>query len=135
LRRRNPSPNFFVAGAIADEENLALRDSRYAAPSRKMISLAKRCACVSRPASAERVSRYRFALAKRYVTPRAQTRDAGTPLRNRDHFSTGGGIPGIARARFFFVSDRTSHKEIWEMDYDGANQRALTNTRHHFAVA
>ena len=39
----------------------------------------------------------------------------------------GGGINGIAETKIFFVSTRTGHKEIWEMDYDGANQHALTH--------
>ena len=39
----------------------------------------------------------------------------------------GGGIDGIAESKIFFVSDRTGNKEIWEMDYDGANQRQITH--------
>lgn len=42
-------------------------------------------------------------------------------------FRLGGGIPGIAESRIYFVSDRTGHKEIWVMDYDGANQHQLTS--------
>ncbi|HVI07261.1 MAG TPA: Tol-Pal system beta propeller repeat protein TolB [Candidatus Binatia bacterium] len=42
-------------------------------------------------------------------------------------FRLGGGIPGIAESKIFFVSDRTGHKEIWVMDYDGSNQRQLTH--------
>jgi TolB protein len=42
-------------------------------------------------------------------------------------FRLGGGIPGIAESKLFFVSDRTGHKEIWSMDYDGANQKQLTH--------
>jgi TolB protein len=38
----------------------------------------------------------------------------------------GGGIPGIAESKIYFVSDRSGHKEIWVMDYDGSNQRQLT---------
>ena len=34
-------------------------------------------------------------------------------------FRLGGGIPGIAETQIYFVSDRTGHKEIWAMDYDG----------------
>jgi TolB protein len=36
----------------------------------------------------------------------------------------GGGT--LAGSHIYFVSDRTGHKEIWVMDYDGSNQRQLT---------
>jgi len=42
-------------------------------------------------------------------------------------FRLGGGIPGVAESKVYFVSDRTGHKEIWSMDYDGANQRQITH--------
>src|SRR5439155_556554 len=42
-------------------------------------------------------------------------------------FRLGGGIPGIAESKIYFVSSRSGHKEIWAMDYDGANQHALTH--------
>ena len=42
-------------------------------------------------------------------------------------FRLGGGIPGIAESKIYFVSDRSGHKEIWVMDYDGSNQRQLTH--------
>jgi TolB protein len=42
-------------------------------------------------------------------------------------FRLGGGIPGIAESKIFFVSSRSGHKEIWEMDYDGANQHPVTH--------
>jgi TolB protein len=42
-------------------------------------------------------------------------------------FRLGGGIQGIAETKVFFVSSRTGHKEIWAMDYDGANQHQLTH--------
>src|SRR5439155_10650428 len=41
-------------------------------------------------------------------------------------FRLGGGIPGIAESKIYFVSTRTGHKEIWAMDYDGANKHGLT---------
>jgi TolB protein len=42
-------------------------------------------------------------------------------------FRMGGGIPGIAESQIFFVSSRGGHKEIWAMDYDGANQHQITH--------
>jgi len=42
-------------------------------------------------------------------------------------FRLGGGIQGIAESKIYFVSDRSGHKEIWVMDYDGSNQRQLTH--------
>src|ERR1700722_7973005 len=42
-------------------------------------------------------------------------------------FRLGGGIPGIAETQIYFVSDRTGHKEIWAMDYDGSNQHQITH--------
>jgi len=39
----------------------------------------------------------------------------------------GGGIAGICESQIYFVSDRSGHKEIWVMDYDGSNQRQLTH--------
>jgi TolB protein len=36
------------------------------------------------------------------------------------------GAKSLAGTKIFFVSDRTGNKEIWSMDYDGANQRRLT---------
>ena len=38
-----------------------------------------------------------------------------------------GGLPGVASTQIAFVSSRTGSKEIWVMDYDGANQRPLTS--------
>jgi TolB protein len=38
-----------------------------------------------------------------------------------------GGLPGIASTQIAFVSSRTGTKEIWVMDYDGANQHSLTS--------
>jgi TolB protein len=44
-------------------------------------------------------------------------------------YRLGGGIQGIAESQIYFVSDRSGHKEIWGMDYDGANQHQITNLR------
>jgi TolB protein len=37
-----------------------------------------------------------------------------------------GGLPGVAGTQIAFVSSRSGSKEVWVMDYDGANQRQLT---------
>ena len=42
-------------------------------------------------------------------------------------FRLGGGIQGIAETQIYFVSDRSGHKEIWAMDYDGSNQHQVTH--------
>jgi len=38
----------------------------------------------------------------------------------------GSGIAGIAESQIYFVSNRSGNKEIWQMDYDGANQKQIT---------
>lgn len=38
-----------------------------------------------------------------------------------------GGLPGVASTQIAFASARTGTKEIWVMDYDGANQHPLTS--------
>ena len=42
-------------------------------------------------------------------------------------YRLGGGIAGIAESQIYFVSDRSGHKEIWAMDYDGSNQHQVTH--------
>ena len=42
-------------------------------------------------------------------------------------FRLGGGIQGIAESKLYFVSTRGGTKEIWQMDYDGANQKQITH--------
>jgi len=42
-------------------------------------------------------------------------------------FRLGGGVAGICESKIYFVSDRSGHKEIWVMDYDGSNQHQLTH--------
>ncbi|HEX2999783.1 MAG TPA: translocation protein TolB, partial [Armatimonadota bacterium] len=42
-------------------------------------------------------------------------------------FRLGGGINGIAQSKIVYVCGGGGHKEICEMDYDGANQHRLTH--------
>ena len=42
-------------------------------------------------------------------------------------FRLGGGIPGIAESKVVFVRAGGGNKEIWEMDYDGYGQHAITH--------
>jgi TolB protein len=39
----------------------------------------------------------------------------------------GGGTPGIAESTIYYVQFSGGNKEIWAMDYDGANQRQITH--------
>ena len=40
-----------------------------------------------------------------------------------------GGQPGIAQTKIAYVSGRSGNKEIWTMDYDGANQQQVTHLK------
>ncbi len=42
-------------------------------------------------------------------------------------FRLGGGIPGIAETKIFYVKAGGGNKEIWQMDYDGSNAHAVTH--------
>src|SRR5271166_5125733 len=42
-------------------------------------------------------------------------------------FRLGGGIAGVGETKIYFVSNRSGSKEIWQTDYDGANQKQLTH--------
>lgn len=69
-------------------------------------------------------------LGKQYndqATPEA-ARIIAHKFANEIIFRLGGGINGIAESKIAYVSNRSGHKEIWVMDYDGANQQQLTRT-------
>ena len=42
-------------------------------------------------------------------------------------FRLGGGVPGIAETKIYYVHLEGGNKEIWQMDYDGANPHAVTH--------
>jgi TolB protein len=39
----------------------------------------------------------------------------------------GGGISGIAETHIYYIAARGGNKEVWQMDYDGQGQHALTH--------
>ena len=58
--------------------------------------------------------------------PRTETRGSSrTSLPTTLSRVLSGGLPGIARRRLRYVSARSGNKEIWVMDYDGANQHQI----------
>ena len=74
-------------------------------------------------------AQYPQVLAKQYTEPASE--DAARQIAHRfaDEiiFRLGGGIPGIAETKIFYVKLGGGNKEIWAMDYDGANQHAITH--------
>jgi TolB protein len=40
-----------------------------------------------------------------------------------------GGLPGIAQTQIAYASEKRGNKEIWVMDYDGANQHQITTLK------
>jgi TolB protein len=42
-------------------------------------------------------------------------------------FRLGGGTPGIAESKIYYIKLGGGTKEVWMMDYDGANQHAITH--------
>ena len=42
-------------------------------------------------------------------------------------FRLGGGVAGIAESKLYYISRRSGHKEVWAMDYDGADQHQITH--------
>jgi TolB protein len=68
-------------------------------------------------------------LQKRYraAATQAETRRLAHQFADEIVSRLSGGLPGVASTQIAFVSNRTGYKEIWAMDYDGANQHQLTN--------
>ncbi len=59
----------------------------------------------------------------------AQVRKFAHQFADEIIFKLSGGQAGIASTQIAFISSRTGAKEVWVMDYDGANQHPLTNLR------
>jgi TolB protein len=72
---------------------------------------------------------YPQVLAKQYSDQATEEAARQTAHRFADEiiFRLGGGVPGIAETKLYFVHPDGEGKEIWEMDYDGANPHAVTH--------
>ncbi|MEO8870959.1 MAG: Tol-Pal system beta propeller repeat protein TolB [Granulicella sp.] len=74
-------------------------------------------------------AQYPQVLAKQYSE--APSEDSARQIAHRfaDEiiFRLGGGVAGIAETKIYYVKGGEGHKEIWAMDYDGANQHAITH--------
>ncbi len=74
-------------------------------------------------------TQYPQVLAKQYTE--APSEDAARQIAHRfaDEiiFRLGGGVSGIAETKIYYVHIAGGNKEIWAMDYDGANQHPITH--------
>ncbi|WP_263385343.1 Tol-Pal system beta propeller repeat protein TolB [Granulicella arctica] len=74
-------------------------------------------------------SQYPQVLAKQYSEEPSENSARQIAHRFADEiiFRLGGGVSGIAETKIFYVHIAGGTKEIWMMDYDGANQHAITH--------
>ena len=74
-------------------------------------------------------SQYPQVLAKQYNEDPSEDSARQIAHRFADEiiFRLGGGVPGIAETKIYYVKIGGGNKEIWEMDYDGANQHPITH--------
>ena len=74
-------------------------------------------------------TQYPQVLAKQYSSDPSENSARQIAHRFADEiiFRLGGGIAGIAETKIFYVHIAGGNKEIWMMDYDGANQHAVTH--------
>jgi TolB protein len=72
---------------------------------------------------------YPQVLAKQYTDTASEDAARQTAHKFADEiiFRLGGGIAGIAETKIFYVHAAGGNKEIWEMDYDGANPHPITH--------
>jgi len=74
-------------------------------------------------------TQYPQVLAKKYIEDANDdsTRQVAHRFADEIIFRLGGGTPGIAETKIYFVKIAGGEKEIWVMDYDGANQHPITH--------
>jgi TolB protein len=74
-------------------------------------------------------AQYPQVLAKQYTDQATEAAARQTAHRFADEiiFRLGGGVPGIAETKIYYVHAEGGTKEIWQMDYDGANPHPITH--------
>ena len=74
-------------------------------------------------------TQYPQVLAKQYSDEASEDAARQVAHRFADEiiFRLGGGVPGIAETKVYYVKTAGPDKEIWVMDYDGANQHQVTH--------
>jgi len=74
-------------------------------------------------------SQYPQVLAKQYTDEPTENgaRQMAHKFADEIILRLGGGIPGIAETKIYYIKQTGSSKEVWAMDYDGANQHAVTH--------
>ncbi len=74
-------------------------------------------------------AQYPQVLAKQYTEEPSENSARQIAHRFADEiiFRLGGGVSGIAETKIFYVHIAGGNKEIWSMDYDGANQHPITH--------
>ena len=79
---------------------------------------------------------YPQVLAKQYTMDSSEDAPRQIAHRFADEiiFRLGGGTPGIAESKIYYVQMAGGNKEIWAMDYDGANQTALVLLAVSFVI-
>jgi TolB protein len=72
---------------------------------------------------------YPQVLAKQYSDTASEDAARQTAHKFADEiiFRLGGGVAGIAETKIYYIHAAGGNKEIWQMDYDGANQHAVTH--------
>jgi TolB protein len=72
---------------------------------------------------------YPQVLAKQYTDTASDDAARQTAHKFADEiiFRLGGGVAGIAETKIYYIHKAGEAKEIWEMDYDGANQHPVTH--------
>ena len=74
-------------------------------------------------------TQYPQVLGKQYAQPASAeaVREIAHQFADEIIFRLGGGLPGIAETKIFYISSHGGNKEAWMMDYDGQSQHPVTH--------